>query len=58
VKTGILPREYGQRLNWLFELRGVGDYGVALHVSKADAAEATAFAKEYVAVVKNHLPVI
>jgi uncharacterized protein (UPF0332 family) len=58
VKPGLIPREFGQKLNWLFELRGVGDYGVAVHVSKADASEALVFAKEYVAAVKKHLPVL
>ena len=27
VKTGKLDKEQGKTLNWLFELRGVGDYG-------------------------------
>ena len=33
VKTGKLNKRYGQDLNWLFELRSVGDYGVTAHVS-------------------------
>jgi len=27
VKTGRLSKEQGKTLNWLFELRSVGDYG-------------------------------
>lgn len=27
VKTGKLSREHGKDLNWLFEIRSVGDYG-------------------------------
>jgi len=33
VKTGKLDKEQGKELNWLFELRNVGDYGVTIHVS-------------------------
>ena len=32
VKTGKLEKGYGRDLNWLFELRGVGDYGTVMHV--------------------------
>ncbi|MBN1579383.1 MAG: HEPN domain-containing protein [Anaerolineae bacterium] len=28
VKTGRLDAQHGKNLNWLFELRGVGDFGV------------------------------
>jgi uncharacterized protein (UPF0332 family) len=37
VKTGKLDKEQGKTLNWLFELRNVGDYGVTVHVSKQEA---------------------
>jgi uncharacterized protein (UPF0332 family) len=40
VKTGKLDKKYGKDLNWLFELRGVGDYGVTVHVSQQDAEKA------------------
>ncbi|MGH2522213.1 MAG: HEPN domain-containing protein, partial [Anaerolineales bacterium] len=33
VKTGKLDKEQGKTLNWLFELRSVGDYGGAAHVA-------------------------
>ena len=37
VKTGKLAKEQGKELNWLFELRGIGDYGggwLMYHVKK------------------------
>lgn len=37
VKSGKLNREQGKNLNWLFELRGVGDYGVSVHVASEEA---------------------
>src|SRR5215217_8811464 len=37
VKSGKLSKEQGRNLNWLFELRSVGDYGVSLHVLPEDA---------------------
>jgi uncharacterized protein (UPF0332 family) len=32
VKTGKLSKEQGKDLNWLFEIRNVGDYGGTAHV--------------------------
>jgi uncharacterized protein (UPF0332 family) len=40
VKTGKLAKEQGRNLNWLFELRGVGDYGVSVHVTSEEASRA------------------
>jgi len=40
VKTGLLQTDLGRDLNWLFELRGVGDYGETRHVPKEDAEKA------------------
>ena len=37
IKTGRLEKEFGKNLNWLYELRSVGDYGVTVHVPKTDA---------------------
>ena len=36
IKTGRMEKEFGKNLNWLFELRSIGDYGVTAHVPKAD----------------------
>ena len=40
VKTGRMEKEFGKNLNWLFELRSIGDYGVTAHVPAADAEQA------------------
>jgi uncharacterized protein (UPF0332 family) len=37
VKAGKLDKEQGRNLQWLFDLRGVGDYGVSEHVSAGEA---------------------
>ena len=36
VKTGKIDKEQGRKLNWLFELRSVGDYGGIAHVSQSE----------------------
>ena len=53
VKTGKLDKEQGKELNWLFELRNVGDYGVTVHVSKQDAEKAIQVAKNFLRVIKS-----
>jgi uncharacterized protein (UPF0332 family) len=55
VKTGKLDKEQGKELNWLFELRNVGDYGVALHVSQQDAQRAIEVAENFLRVIKSLL---
>ena len=40
-------------MNWLFELRNTGDYGVVVHVKRDDAKEAIRSAHEIVRVVKH-----
>ena len=40
IKSGKLEKEYGKNLNWLFELRNIGDYGVTVHVPKSEAEQA------------------
>ena len=52
VKTGKLDKEQGKELNWLFELRNVGDYGVALHVSQQDAQRAIEVAENFLRVIR------
>ena len=49
VKEGKLDREQGKNLNWLFEIRGVGDYGVSEHVSFGEALKAIKVAEEFLA---------
>jgi uncharacterized protein len=55
VKSGKLSKEHGKNLNWLFELRSVGDYGVSLHVLLDDARRAINTAEDFLKVVKTLL---
>lgn len=56
VKSGKLSKEQGRNLNWLFELRSVGDYGVSLHVVLDDARRAVNIAQDFLESVKTLLP--
>jgi uncharacterized protein (UPF0332 family) len=47
VKTGRLGARHGKNLNWLFELRGIGDYGGQVHVAEQDAKQAVRAASEF-----------
>jgi uncharacterized protein (UPF0332 family) len=49
VKEGKLDKEQGRNLQWLFDLRGVGDYGVSEHVSSGEARKAVKVAEEFLA---------
>ncbi len=49
VKAGRLDSEQGKALNWLFELRGVADYGGTAHVSEEQAQQAIDAAERLVA---------
>jgi len=53
VKTGKLDKKFGQDLNWLFELRDIGDYGVTLHIQQQDAEKAIDAAEEFLYAVKQ-----
>jgi uncharacterized protein (UPF0332 family) len=55
VKTGKLDKEQGKALNWLFELRGVGDYGGTAHVSRQEVEQAIAAAEKFLAAIKHLL---
>ena len=55
VKTGKMDKEQGKDLNWLFELRDVGDYGVTVHVSQQDAQRAIEVAENFLRVIKSLL---
>jgi len=56
VKTGKLSKDQGKNLNWLFEMRGVGDYGGTAHVSQEEADQAIHSAASFVGAVKSLLP--
>lgn len=53
VKTGKLSKAQGKDLNWLFELRSVGDYGGTTHVSSQQAEQAIEAARGLVAAIKS-----
>ncbi|HLF73888.1 MAG TPA: HEPN domain-containing protein [Anaerolineales bacterium] len=55
VKTGQLAQEQGRNLNWLFELRNVGDYGVSIHVASEDADRAVQVAERFLESAKHIL---
>jgi uncharacterized protein (UPF0332 family) len=55
VKTGKLDKEHGKALNWLFELRSVGDYGGTAHVSRQDVEQAIEAAEKFLAAIKQLL---
>ena len=55
VKTGKLDKERGRGLNWLFELRSIGDYGVTAHVSQQDAERAIQMAEDFLRVIQSLL---
>jgi len=47
IKTGKLESQFGKDLNWLFELRSVGDYGVTVHVPQQEAEKAIEAASRF-----------
>ena len=55
VKSGKLSKEQGRNLNWLFELRSAGDYGVSLHVDSNDAHRAVDIARDFFEATKKLL---
>ena len=55
VKTGKLSKEQGKTLNWLFELRSVGDYGGTAHVSRQQVEQAIQAAEEFLSAIKSLL---
>jgi uncharacterized protein (UPF0332 family) len=55
VKTGKLDKGQGKALNWLFELRGVGDYGGVAHVSRQNVEQAIEAAVKFLDAIKTLL---
>lgn len=55
VKTGKLSKEQGKSLNWLFELRNVGDYGGTAHVSRSQVEQAIQAAEGFLLAIKSLL---
>jgi uncharacterized protein (UPF0332 family) len=56
VKTGELDRRFGQELNWLAELRQVGDYGEICHVERANVDRAIEQAEQFLVQVNLLIP--
>lgn len=52
VKTGKLSEDHGKVLNWLFELRGVADYGGTAHVSRQEVDQAIEAAEKFLKAIK------
>ena len=48
IKSGKLGKQFGKDLNWLFELRSIGDYGVTVHVPQQEAEQAIDAARSFV----------
>lgn len=55
VKTGRLTKEQGKSLNWLFELRSIGDYGGAAHVSESNVEQAIQAADDFIWAINSLL---
>ncbi|MFH1739795.1 MAG: HEPN domain-containing protein [bacterium] len=53
VKTGKMDKRFGKDLNWLFELRGVGDYGETQRVTRQEAEKAIELAEAFVQVIRE-----
>jgi uncharacterized protein (UPF0332 family) len=53
VKTGKLDKKFGKDLNWLFELRSVGDYGSVIHVPQQDAEKAIEAAELFINAIEK-----
>ena len=55
VKPGHLDTARGKELNWLFQLRTVGDYGEMHHVGADDARQAVQAAERILQAMRAHL---
>jgi uncharacterized protein (UPF0332 family) len=55
VRSGTLPVERGKDLNWLFQLRTIGDYGGMVHVSQDDAERAIQAADSFLSAARSLL---
>jgi uncharacterized protein (UPF0332 family) len=56
VRTGRLPVDMGRILSTLSDLRGVGDYGGAVHVSHTEATVALIEAQQFLEAIQALLP--
>lgn len=56
VKTGKISKELGKDLNWLFEIRNLGDYGGMVHVSSLQADQVIQAAERFLNAIRSLLP--
>jgi uncharacterized protein (UPF0332 family) len=56
VRTGRLPADMGRILSTLSDLRGVGDYGGAVHVNHTEATMALIEAQQFLEAIQVLLP--
>ncbi len=55
VKTGILPGHLGRAINYAYDTRLVGDYGVSRSVAQEEAEDLLNTAQDFVEKVKEYL---
>ncbi len=55
VKTGVLEGHMGRTLNYAYDTRIVGDYGVSASVAQDEAEELLDAARDFVGKVKDYL---
>ena len=55
VKTGGFEKELGKSLTDAYDKRQIGDYGVGFTITREEAQEMLATAKNFVQVMKNYL---
>jgi uncharacterized protein (UPF0332 family) len=55
LKTNLLPRELGERLNFVFDLRQAGDYDYEAKMTKEDAQTALEIATLFLTKTKDLL---
>jgi uncharacterized protein (UPF0332 family) len=55
AKTGILESHMGRTLNYAYDKRVVGDYGVGVSVAQDEAEDLLEAARHFVGKVKNYL---
>ncbi len=56
VKPGRLPLDMGRMFSTLADLRSIGDYGGAAHISHAEATVAMSEAQQLLAAIQLLLP--
>ncbi|MBI3329456.1 MAG: HEPN domain-containing protein [Nitrospinae bacterium] len=56
IKPGRLPLDIGRMLSTLSDLRSIGDYGGAAHVSHTEAAVALSEAQQVLEAIQSLLP--